>query len=235
MLGQEKDCTEHGLKTHATLNMQVLMNTGGVAMTNAFLVADEDAKVAVLFDAPDSTTLPLIEQAKSRGWEIIGLWLTHGHFDHTADHAIVTSHFPNANVLIHKLDEPKLQHPAVQTRMFALPFTIPPRSADAYVEDGQELALGSMRVNVLHTPGHAPGHVMYHFPEHELLVGGDLIIAGSVGRTDLPDSSHADLQASIRRVMKLPPATRLLPGHGQPSTLREEMETNPFVQEATRG
>jgi glyoxylase-like metal-dependent hydrolase (beta-lactamase superfamily II) len=215
--------------------MQVLMNTGGVAMTNCFLVADDDAKQAVLFDAPDHTALPLIEQAKARDWEIIGLWLTHGHFDHTADHAVVTTHFPNAKVLIHKLDEPKLQHPGPQTKLFALPFSIPPRSADAYVEDNQELMLGSMRVKVLHTPGHSPGHVMYHFPDHELLVGGDLIIAGSVGRTDLPDSRHAELEASIRRIMKLPPVTRLLPGHGQPSTLREEMESNPFVQEAMRG
>lgn len=215
--------------------MQILMNTGGVAMTNCFLVADEDAKVAVLFDAPDHTALPLVEQAKARGWEIVGLWLTHGHFDHTADHAVVTAHFPNAKVLIHPLDEPKLQHPGPQLRLFGLPMDIPARSADGYVNDGDVLTLGSLRATVLHTPGHAPGHVMYHFAEQEVLVGGDLIIGGSIGRTDLPDSNHADLEASIRRVMKLPPATRLLPGHGQPSTLAEERQGNPFVQEALAG
>ena len=89
-------------------------------------------------------------------------------------------------------------------------------------------------VEVIHTPGHAPGHVMYHLPEEKILVGGDLIIGGSVGRTDLQDSDHAALERSIRRVMQLPPDTRLLPGHGEVSTLELEGMTNPFVQAAMR-
>jgi glyoxylase-like metal-dependent hydrolase (beta-lactamase superfamily II) len=116
-----------------------------------------------------------------------------------------------------------------------LPFTIAPRGADAYVEDGQTLPLGKFRVEVIHTPGHSPGHVMYHIPEEKILVGGDLIIGGSIGRTDLPDSNHAELERSIRRVMQLPPETHLLPGHGDVSTLDLERITNPYVQEALRG
>jgi len=116
--------------------------------------------------------------------------------------------------------------------VFALPFTIPPRSADAYVEDGQELKIGNVRVVVIHTPGHAPGHVMYHIPDEKILVGGDLIIGGSIGRTDLPDSDHAELEKSIRRVMELPGDTRLLPGHGDVSTLDDERRENPYVQAA---
>src|SRR5690349_7888193 len=119
--------------------MLVLMNTGGIAQTNCFVVADENAKQAVLFDAPDHTTGPLLAEVKKRGLDLIGLWLTHGHFDHTADHAEVTKQFPNAKVLIHRLDETKLLQPAVQTRMFQLPFVIAPRKADGYVEDGQKL------------------------------------------------------------------------------------------------
>lgn len=211
--------------------LQVLMNTGGLAMTNCFVVADTDAKQAVMFDAPDNTTLPLIEQCKARGWDLIGLWLTHGHFDHIADHAVVTSHFPAAKVLIHKLDEPKLKSPGVQTRMFQLPFTIPPRSADGFLEENQAISIGSLNGKVLFTPGHSPGHVSIYFEKEQLLVGGDLIIGGSVGRTDLPDSVHADLERSIRAVMKLPPATRLLPGHGDVSTLAEELESNFVVRE----
>jgi glyoxylase-like metal-dependent hydrolase (beta-lactamase superfamily II) len=214
--------------------MQILMNTGGVAQTNCYLLADESAGKAVLFDAPDNTAGRLLEDALRRGWDVVGLWLTHGHFDHMADHAEVKSRFPKAQVLIHKLDEPKLQNPHIQTALFGLPFRIPPRSADAYVEDGQILQLGALRVDVIHTPGHAPGHVMYHFPDERVLVGGDLIIGGSVGRTDLPDSDHAALEASIRRVMRLPADTRLLPGHGDPSTLGEELESNPYVREAMR-
>src|SRR5436309_12538816 len=157
------------------------MNTGGIAGTNCYLIGDEKTKQAVIFDAPDQTIGPLLDEATKRGLNVIGIWLTNGHFDHIADHAEVTKRFPNAKVLIHRLDEPKLKEP--NSSVFALPFTIPPRSADAYVEDGQTLAIGNLRVNVIHTPGHAPGHVMYHFLDEEILVGGDLIIAGSVGRT----------------------------------------------------
>lgn len=212
--------------------MIVLTNTGGVAMTNCFLVADESTKQAVLFDAPDHTAEPLLKEAAKRGWDIIGLWLTHGHFDHFADHALVKQHFPAAKILIHQLDEPKAQHPDVQTRMFGLPFVIPPLRADEYVSDNQKLKLGSLDVTVIHTPGHAPGHVAYHFPSENLLIGGDLIIGGSVGRTDLPDSEHAELEASIRRIMELPAKTRLLGGHGSATTLEIERKSNPFVQQA---
>jgi glyoxylase-like metal-dependent hydrolase (beta-lactamase superfamily II) len=215
--------------------MMILPDSGGIAGTNCFLIADEAAKQAVLFDAPDHTVGDLLDTVRQRGWDLIGLWLTHGHFDHIADHQVVTDRFPQARVLIHRLDEPKLQRPGVQSRMFMLPFTIPPRSADAHVEDGQKLAIGALEVEVIHTPGHAPGHVMYHFPREQVLVGGDLIIANAVGRTDLPDSNHADLEASIRRVMKLPAQTRLLPGHGELTTLGEQLQINRYVQMALEG
>jgi glyoxylase-like metal-dependent hydrolase (beta-lactamase superfamily II) len=208
------------------------MNTGGVAMTNCFLIADETAKQAVLFDAPDHTAAPLLEEAAKRGWQLIGLWLTHGHFDHFADHAVVRQRFPEARILIHALDEPKARHPEAQTRLFGLPLVIPPLKADAHVTDNQQLKLGSLEVKVIHTPGHSPGHVAYYLPQEGVLVGGDLIIGGSVGRTDLPDSNHEQLEASIRRVMALPPATRLLGGHGPATTLAIEREQNPFVQDA---
>lgn len=203
------------------------MNTGGIAGTNSFLIADDATAQAVIFDAPDHTVGPLLDEAQKRKLDVIGLWLTHGHFDHVADHAEVTARFPGAKVLIHRLDEPKLRQPS--SSPFALPFTIPPRGADAHVEDGDVLKLGNLSAEVIHTPGHSPGHVMYHFAREKVLVGGDLIIMGAVGRTDLPDSDAADLERSIRRVMLLPGDTRLLPGHGQISTLDDERRGNRFV------
>ena len=208
----------------------VVMNTGGIAGTNCYLIGDDPTKQAVVFDAPDNTALPLLDEAAKRGLDVIGLWLTHGHFDHVADHEVVAKRFPKAKVLMHRLDESKLVDPASST--FVLPFTIPPRRADEYVEDGQTLSLGGLRVEVIHTPGHSPGHVMYHFPQEKLLVGGDLIICGAVGRTDLPDSDPAQLNASIRKIMSLPPDTKLLPGHCEVSTLEQERRTNPYVHEA---
>src|SRR5580658_4493041 len=112
--------------------MQVLADSGGIAQTNCYLVADESTKKAVIFDAPNDTVADLLDEAKRRGWDVIGLWLTHGHFDHVADHAVVTKKFPSARVLMHKLDEPKLATPVAAA--FGLPFEIPLRKADEYVE-----------------------------------------------------------------------------------------------------
>src|SRR5215218_8455135 len=130
----------------------LLTHTGGIATTNCYLVGDPRTKQAVLFDAPDHTVAPLLDEVAARGFDLVGLWLTHGHFDHVADHAVVTARFPNAKILIHKLDEPKLLEPNSST--FVLPFTIPPGKADAYVEDGETLAIGDAEVRVIHTPGH---------------------------------------------------------------------------------
>ena len=208
--------------------MQIFTHTGGLASTNCYLIADDTTGQAVLFDAPDHTVGPLLDESKRRGYDLIGLWLTHGHFDHLADHAVVTAAFPQARVLMHGLDAPKLRDP--RSVMFPLPFVIPPREPDEVVEDGQRLALGSLAVEVIHTPGHAPGHVMHHLPEQRVLVGGDLIICGAVGRTDLPDSDEGQLFESIRRVMKLPGDTRLLPGHCDGGTLDDERENNVYVR-----
>ncbi len=211
--------------------MIVLMNTGGVAETNSFLIADKTAGQAVLFDAPDHTIEPLLAQAAERGWEIKGLWLTHGHFDHFADHGLVRQRHPQAKVLIHALDAPKVEHPEMQTRLFGLPFAIPPCRPNLRLTDGQRLEIGSLEVIVLHTPGHSPGHVVYHFPKEDLLVGGDLIIGGSIGRTDLADSDPAQMAASLRKVMALPDKTRLLGGHGPPTTLGQERRDNHVLRQ----
>jgi hydroxyacylglutathione hydrolase len=212
--------------------MKIMMNTGGLAATNCFLIADENARQAVLVDAPNDTVSALLDEAAAAGWEVVGLWLTHGHFDHIADHQVVTARYPMAKVAIHRLDEPKLDGTDAINRMFPLPFEIPPRKADMVLEDGQKLAVGSLEFEVILTPGHARGHVCFHCASEKVLAGGDLIIGGSIGRTDLPDSSYPALQQSIRRIMQLPPDTRLLPGHGEPTTLEHELQTNDYVREA---
>lgn len=217
----------------AASNLRVLVRAGGIASTNCFLIVDERTRQAVMFDAPNDTTAPLLDLAKREGWDVVGLWLTHGHFDHLADHAVVKSRFPAAKIVIHELEAPKLQRPQdPRHAYFTLPFEIPPGEPDELVRDGEELAVGKSTVRAIHTPGHAPGHVVYFFPEEKLLVGGDLILMHSVGRTDLPDSDEDQLRASLKRVMELPHDTRLLPGHGPSSTLAEELQNNPYIQDA---
>jgi glyoxylase-like metal-dependent hydrolase (beta-lactamase superfamily II) len=209
--------------------MKIFSNTGGVFATNAYLVLDEESKQAVIFDAPNDTTAPLLKAVAEQQADLIGLWLTHGHIDHIADHAVVSEKFPDAKVLIHQLDEPKLQNP---NSMYPLPFTTASRNADGYLTDGQILKIGKHEVQVIHTPGHSPGHVAFYIPSEKVLIVGDLILMGAVGRTDFPDCSFSDLEASLRRVMQLPGDTTLLAGHGHPSLLREEAAGNPYVRQA---
>jgi glyoxylase-like metal-dependent hydrolase (beta-lactamase superfamily II) len=215
--------------------MHIVTHAGGLAMTNAHLIADETTKQAVLFDAPDHTIAPLLDAAQKRGWDVVGLWLTHGHFDHFADHPLLRQRFPKAQILIHAAEELKVTHPEIQVRLFGLPIEIAPLKPDAYVTDGQMLKLGSMDVKVIHTPGHAPGHVVYYFPNEKVLVGGDMIIGGSVGRTDLPDSDHRQMAVSLKKIMMLSDDTKLLPGHGANSTIGDERETNFCLRDFLEG
>lgn len=209
--------------------MQIVKACGGIAQTNSWLIADEVAKQAVLFDAPNDTTGRLLDECQKRGWDLIGLWLTHGHFDHLADHAVVTARFPNAKVLLHKGDLDKIT--GDYPMFFSLPFEIPTRRPDGFLEDGQKLKIGSIDVEVMHVPGHAAGHVVFYLPTEGVLVGGDMIIGGSIGRTDLPDSDLDQMRQSLKRIMELPEETTLLPGHGPASTLMRELHTNCMLQE----
>lgn len=216
--------------------MQLLIATGGIATTNCFVLADEEAGEAVLFDAPDHTVTPLLDEVDRRGWKLKGLWFTHGHFDHVADHQVVSERATKhgaLDVLIHEADVHKLREPG--SKVFRLPFTIPPGEPTRVLKDGDKLRLGRYEAEVMHTPGHSPGHVCFHFRDLGVLVGGDLIIAGAIGRTDLPDASIRDMQRSLQRVMALPGETRLLPGHGEITTLGDEAEENEYVQMAMQG
>ena len=208
--------------------MKIHMNTGGLAATNGYLISDEAAGVAVAVDAPQNTMAPLLNIAQHNNWKLTHLLLTHGHWDHTSDHKVITDAFPEAQVLIHRLDEPKLLHPG--SKLFPLPYTIPPRHADGYLEDGQVIAVGQLEFTVMFTPGHSPGHVVLYSAAEKLLLAGDLLFAGSVGRTDLPDSSRTAMAVSLKRVMALPDDTVVRPGHGPPTTIGEERRGNPYLQ-----
>jgi glyoxylase-like metal-dependent hydrolase (beta-lactamase superfamily II) len=213
--------------------MRVLSRTGGVAATTAYVLADAEAKTCVVVDAPDHTLASLLAKVRQNDWKIEALWLTHGHFDHIADHALLA----DVPLVMHAADVPKLQNPQAMLDAFAersgfqVPLDISPREPDRLVEDGDELTVGNLRCRILHTPGHSPGHVAYHFEAERILVSGDLILSHSIGRTDLPGCDEGEMIASLRRVMALPDDTRLLPGHGEPSTVGEEREHNHVISQ----
>jgi hydroxyacylglutathione hydrolase len=213
--------------------MKLFTNAGGLAETNAYLIADEASKIAAIIDAPQDTTESLLALAKQHGYDVQYLLLTHGHWDHISDHKVVTDAFPRAKVLIHKLDEPKLQHPG--SLLFELPYSILPRNADAYIEDGQKIHIGAITLAAMHTPGHSQGHVVLYSADHHTLFSGDLLMAGGVGRYDFEDGSLPLLQKSLARILLLPPNTKVLSGHGPPTTLAHERTSNYFLLEHNLG
>jgi hydroxyacylglutathione hydrolase len=110
--------------------------------------------------------------------------------------------------------------------MYGVPFELGP-APDQELAEGDVLSLGKLRFSVLHVPGHAPGHVLFF--GHGIAFGGDLLFAGSIGRTDLPLSDGAAMQRSLARVATLPPETLVLPGHGGETTIGAELASNPFL------
>lgn len=210
--------------------MKIHMNTGGPAMTNGYLIIDDASGQAAIVDAPHDATADLVRAAQDSAATVTQLIFTHGHWDHVADHAVVTQAFPAARVLIHPKDEPKLEKPG--SSMWQLPFSIPPRKPDGYINDGDTLHIGGIDFVAMYTPGHCVGHVCLYSAAQKLLIAGDLLMAGAVGRYDLPGDGDIELLiASLRRVMQLPDDTRVISGHGEPTTIGNERNGNPFIRE----
>lgn len=221
--------SSHSLTCYLTGTMKIHMNTGGPAMTNGYLIMDDASGQAAIIDAPHNATADLIRAAREAHADVTQLIFTHGHWDHVADHHLVTQAFPSARVLIHAKDEPKLLNPG--SDMWQLPFIIQSRKANDYINDGDILHIGNIDLVAMYTPGHCIGHVCLYAAKEKLLVAGDLLMAGAVGRYDLPGDGDIELlKSSLRRVMKLPDDTRVISGHGETTTIGRERNGNPFIR-----
>ncbi|MCA9211927.1 MAG: MBL fold metallo-hydrolase [Planctomycetales bacterium] len=156
---------------------------------------------------------------------------THGHSDHIAGNGVMKEKWPDCPLLIGSGDEDKLSDPDKNlSAPFGLPLTSPP--ADRTVDQGDVLQLAGISLEVFDTPGHSIGHVVFVCRDLTplVVVGGDVLFKGSIGRTDFPDGSFQQLRDSIHNVLfRLPADTMVLPGHGPSTTVGQEIETNPFV------
>lgn len=200
----------------------------GPVETNAYLLADTGAGAAVVID-PAWDGQVIAAEATRRGWNIGQVWITHAHFDHLAGTAaLVRALAPPPTVALHPHDLPlwRMQGGAP---LFGMRIETPPEPT-VQLSAGQKLTIGQHTAEVRCTPGHTPGHVVFYFDQEGIVFCGDVIFAGSIGRTDLPGGSYATLLASIRsQILTLPAQTRLLSGHGPETTVGEEQMTNPFL------
>lgn len=204
--------------------MKIRSITVGAFQENSYLVIDEDEQRAVLID-PGAEPERLIAMVRDAGATLDAIWLTHGHVDHIGGIAGVRREWP-VPVYLHPDDLPLYDRGAEQAAVYGVPFETPERP-DRELADGDTLMVGGLRFEVLHTPGHAPGHVI--FRHNDVVLGGDLLFAGSIGRTDLPLSDPAAMEDSLARICELDDRTVVYPGHGPRTTIGHERATNGFL------
>lgn len=199
----------------------------GPAMTNAYLVAERGSQSAVVID-PAWDGAQIVRAADQRGWRISQIWLTHAHFDHFGGAGGVSdAQEVPVPVAMHAGDQP-LWRIGGGAQAFGISGFDPGPEPTVDLADGMQLRLGTHVFEVKHTPGHTPGHVV--FRTQDAVFCGDLIFRGSVGRTDFPGGSMATLLQSIQEaILPLPDPTQLFPGHGPPTTVGQERQTNPFL------
>ena len=193
---------------------------------NTWLVADSDTGDAVVID-PGGDTARVLGLAQP-DFRIGRILATHGHADHLVG-AEELARRTGASFQIHVGDEPFVRALPEQAARLGLGETRSPRIS-SFLEDGESFRVGGHEGRVIHTPGHSPGGVSFHFPDDGVLFTGDTLFAGSVGRTDLPGSDGAALLRSIReRIFPLGDEVRFLSGHGPGGTLGEERRDNPYA------
>jgi len=200
---------------------------------NSYVRAREGGGGCVVVD-PGFEPGAIVEWIESEGLAPEALLITHGHSDHIAGNAALRQRWPTVPIVIGRNDAAKLTDPVANlSAPFGLPLTSPP--ADRLLDDGEAFEAAGLRFVAHEIPGHSQGHVVFRLEgcRPALVVGGDVLFQGSIGRTDFPDGDFAALAAGIRRhLYTLPDDTVVLPGHGEPTTVGHERRHNPFVADA---
>ena len=200
----------------------------GPLRCNCTILGDEVTHEAIVVDPGDNIP-EIISRLQKHGLTLRQIVVTHAHIDHVGGAAQLRKS-TGAPVLMNQQDLELLGMMEMQAGWLGVPTpqVAPP---DASAEDGLAIGLATLPAQVLHTPGHTPGSICLLFPDQHLLLAGDTLFAGSIGRTDLPGGDGEQILRSLRgRLLVLPDSTRVLPGHGPETTIGEERQSNPFLQ-----
>jgi hydroxyacylglutathione hydrolase len=203
----------------------------------------EHTKRAICMDPGDDSEA-IVAAIDKHGFELQAIAVTHAHLDHIGGVTALKKRKPDASIMLHKADEfiydalPEqaawIGIPRNQWASFGFDFEAPPR-VDGYWEDGQIYRVGQLEFQVIHCPGHTPGHVVLFEPTKRKVFVGDVLFAGSVGRTDLPGGSTEQLLDSImNKLLPLGDDVEVYSGHGPVTTIGIERKTNPFLTGAYR-
>jgi hydroxyacylglutathione hydrolase len=200
----------------------------GPLRCNCTILGDEVTHEAVVVD-PGDNIAEILSRLQKHGLTLRQIVITHAHIDHVGGAALLKK-ATGAPVFLNQNDLGLLGAMEMQAGWLGVP-TPEVGSPDASAEDGLTVGLATLPGQVIHTPGHTPGSICLLFPQQQLLLAGDTLFAGSIGRTDLPGGDGRQILRSLRdRLMVLPDKTRVLPGHGPDTTIGEEKQSNPFLQ-----
>ncbi len=195
---------------------------------NARLVGCRQSGASVLVD-PGGQVDELLGVAAAEHLSVEAIWLTHAHLDHVTGVSAAVASVGPVPILLHPDDLPLYDAVAQQGQMFGLAVEQPPPPT-RWLEVGETLELGELRAEVLHLPGHSPGHVGFWFASQRTVLSGDVLFAGSIGRTDLPGGDYDTLISSIREgLLPLGDDVSVLCGHGPNTTIARERTSNPFL------
>lgn len=212
------------------MNLHVLPS--GMLQTNAYLLTDAGRGEAILIDAPGEIWSQVEPLLAAENLTLKELWITHGHWDHTQGGAEVIRE-AKPRVFAHRADRDLIETPEIMEGFMGEKLGLEGVHVDQWIGAGDELTALGEPVEVRHVPGHCPGNVLFYFPQFGAAYVGDAIFAGSIGRTDLPGGSFAELEQAIRsQIYTLPDETQLFPGHGPATTVAIEKQTNPHVRPA---
>lgn len=207
--------------------MKVRSFTGGGFGENAYLLWDPGSRDALAVD-PGAATPDLIRFVEGEELTLRAILLTHAHLDHVEGVAALRR-ATGAQVVLHPEAEGQYRAVALQAAAFGVQLA-PPPLPDRWFRGGDVVREGTLSLEVRDAPGHAPGHVVLVHPDERFAFVGDVVFAGSIGRTDLPGGDFRTLMDSIRSaVLTLPDDTRLFPGHGPETTVGHERRYNPFL------
>lgn len=206
------------------------MFTVGTLCTNCYVVGCTETREAIIVDPgfnTDTEAKTVLKEINQRELRVKYIVNTHGHPDHTAGNGIMKK-LTGAPVLIHEYDAPMLTDAAKNLSMlFGLRTpSLPP--ADQLLHDGDIIKVGNVALRVLHTPGHSRGSIS--LLGDDAVFTGDTLFAGSIGRTDFPDSSYEEIMSSLKKLARLPDHVKVYPGHYPTSTIGEEKRSNPFLR-----
>jgi hydroxyacylglutathione hydrolase len=200
----------------------------GPFQSNTWLVTDDAGEIGVVVDPGDDPER-IIAAIREAGIKVAAVLLTHGHIDHVGAAADVAQ-ATGAKVHIHPGDREVLDMVPSQCRLFGVRVVQAP-TIDEELQDGAELDFGALKVSCIHTPGHSPGHTCFLFSDgvETVMTSGDLLFAGSIGRTDLWGGNVSEMRASLERIQEIPPETVVYSGHGPATTIGKETRDNPYL------